>query len=231
MYNTQQEFASDYALAQNAAQGFHGSINQTKAVNSGIGWAAYSNARNPAMGFHLFGRHIKAKDTAPLRRDQVPNLPGAAKGPTLGQLPKGLTGISLSKYDAFLSNFGVVNNQKDGSILMMGGGNWNFTINDSWLIGGIHSELAFYSCSPLKSFNLVDHEYVLTITGRELLGLALAGYVEESGHADMGVAFTCDDKAKAQALTLPDIQLAVADMKTPMDAMSVFANAGFSTTW
>ena len=231
MYNTLTEYSSEYGIAQNAAQAFHGAINQTKHVDASIGWAAYSNARNPSLGFHLFGRHIAAKSLAPLRRDQNAVSVNASKGPTLGQLPKGLTGISFNSYDAFSTNFGIVNNVDSGSILLMGGGNWNFTINDSWLLGGIHSECAFYSCSPLKSFNLVDHEYILTITGRELLGMALAGYVEESGDPDLGSAFSSGDRAKAQGLSLTDIQLAVADCKSAFDAMGIFSNAGFSINW
>lgn len=231
MYNSAQEFTKEYTLATNAAQGFHGVIPQTKAVTPQIAWDAYSNARTPNLGFHLFGRHINAKSTAPYRRDQNPVAVAASKGPTLGQLPKGITGISLSKYDEFTTNFGVVNNTDDGSILMMGGSNWNLTVNDSWLLGGVHSELPFYACSPLKSFNLFDHEYILTITGRELLGMALAGYVVKGGHQDLGMAFISGDSSKAKALSLPDIQVAVSEIKSVNDAFTAMTKAGYPVSW
>jgi hypothetical protein len=80
------------------------------------------------------------------------------------------------EHGAMIQNFGVVNNSDNGSILLMGSALWNLTVNDCWVLGAVHSQLPFYPASTVSNANIFDDKYILSITGRELFGLALFGY-------------------------------------------------------
>jgi len=219
-YANFQDFRQDFEVAQNAAAAVHGSNNQTKAVDPSIAWDLYKNSKVPSLGFHTFGRHItgdKARDLMQFR---------ATHGKT-AQLPPNLVGMNYM--ENYFKNFGTVNNQNDklGSILLMGGGSWNFTVNDAWLIGGVHAKLDFYPASIVHRGNVLDNRYWLTITGRELLGLAIFGYRQAFGHPSIGHVYICDDTNKAEAASLPAYQLAVSKIKSMQDASRLFGEKAF----
>ncbi len=135
-------FRPHFEAAQVGAQAVHGLNNATKPVSTDVAFQLYQHALKPALGFHVFGRHVtgnKAKELQNLR---------TKKGNT-ATLPAHMQGITKSPQDKFEKNFGYVNDTGDGSILMMGGGKWNFTVNDAWLLGGVHSQLAFYAASDV----------------------------------------------------------------------------------
>jgi hypothetical protein len=216
-YNDFQPFRTDYEVAHLASRAVHGNIPPTKAVDPGVAWNLYQHARNPVLGFHVFGRHIAAEEFTDLRAKKGLNV----------DLPKHLQGISFSSLDYFKKNFGYVTDKGDGSILNMGGKDWNFTVNDTWLLGGVHSRLAFYAASVISKDNILDNDYNLSITGRELMGLALFGYTEVHNHKALGVAYICTDRAKADAAKLTDYQCAVGQIKSRNDAASFFKKAKF----
>lgn len=217
-YGNDTDFKKHYEVASLAAKAIHGDIGQTKTVDPDVAWMAYSHARNPQLGFHVFGRHLASRDLQPFRTGRH----------ITQDLPANLQGISLSPYDKFKENFGYINDVDDGSILMMGGDKWNFTVNDSWLLAGVHSYLPFYSASVIARGNIYDNEYFLTITGRELLGLACYGYQQVHGHDSLGVAYQCTNRAKADSGTLVDYQAVVGEIKSMQDAAAIFRNAGFT---
>lgn len=208
-------YRNDYLVCQNAAQAVHGVIPQTKSVDPTIGWLLYQNSLKPALGFQTFGRHItgdKAKELMKFR----------GKHPT-AQLPTAMVGMNHS--EKFFKNFGVVSDEKDGSILLMGGGKWNFTINDSWLLGGINGKNDFYAASPIVKKNIIDQDYVLSITGRELYGLALFGYkMVTTSH---GVGFVPDSTSSAENANLVDYQVGIAGLKKASQAEEFFKTKGF----
>jgi hypothetical protein len=49
---------------------------------------------------------------------------------------------------------------------------WQASLNDSWLMGGIHGLLDFYVASLRTAGNIIDPTFGATVTGRELLGLS-----------------------------------------------------------
>lgn len=213
-------FRPHYEAAQVGAQAVHGVNNATKPVAADVAFKLYQHALKPALGFHVFGRHVtgdKAKEVQALR---------TKKGNTTS-LPAHMQGITKSPLDKFEKNFGYVNDTGDGSILMMGGGKWNFTVNDAWLLGGVHSQLAFYAASVISKDNMLDKNYSLSITGRELMGLALFGYKQVHNHKALGVVYVCEDLHKAAAATLVAYQAAVGGIKSKSDAASFFKKAGF----
>ena len=91
------------------------------------------------------------------------------------------TGVSGAD-DYVAQNFGLVAETGDkfiGSILSAS--EWDLRINDCWLLGGVNGKLPFYCASKLTVDNLIDTNYALTITGREVAGLIKFGYRKESG--------------------------------------------------
>jgi hypothetical protein len=125
-----------------------------------------------------------------------------------------------------MKNFGVVNNEHAGSILLMGSDNWNFTVNDCWLLGAVHSHLPFYPASSVSEANIFDDKHVLSITGRELYGLALFGYRQEIGHPSIGSVFEIQNPGKATGATLKAYQQAMNNL-SKAGAQKTFENAGF----
>lgn len=214
-YATFEDYRTDFEVASLAAKAVHGNIGQTKAVDPVVGWKLYQNAFKPALGFQTFGRHItgnKAKELMTFRQ----NHPTA-------QLPKELIGMNHS--EQFFKNFGVVNDAQDGSVLLMGGSNWNFTINDSWLLGGVNGLNDFYAASPIVKKNILDSNYILSITGRELFGLAIFGY--KMIQTSYGLGFTPGSTGAATGATLSDYQAAVGELKKKKNAAKIFEKAGF----
>ena len=87
----------------------------------------------------------------------------------LGDLPDGLlAGIGSQEKKNLLT----LDNYIDQ------GGKWTPLINDCWLLAGVNSLQRFYACSKITWDNILDNKYIVTATGRELVGLALAGYNE-----------------------------------------------------
>jgi hypothetical protein len=215
-YTTFEKFRSDFEIAQLSAKAVHGVGNWTKAQDPTIGWKLYQNAFKPALGFQTFGRHITGEKAKELNEFRKTN-------PT-GQLPDSMVGMNHS--EQFFKNFGVVNDAGDGSVLLMGGQKWSFTINDCWVLGGVHAGVDFYAASPISKANMVDDRYFLSITGRELIGLASFGY--EKVTTTHGIGFVCKDKAKAEGATLPKYQEVVGYVRSKADALKIFDEAGFA---
>lgn len=135
--------------------------------------------------------------------------------------------IDTREEQPMMKNFGVVNNDKSGSILLMGDKNWNFTINDTWLVGAAHASLPFYPASAVSRANIFDDKYILSITGRELFGLAMFGYRQViPEYEEMGCAFEVSNPKVASAATLVKYQTTMDDL-TVQKAEKVFQDAGF----
>jgi hypothetical protein len=135
--------------------------------------------------------------------------------------------IDTDKSKPMMKNFGVVNNNDSGSILLMGDTNWNLTINDTWLLGAVHSYLPFYPASAVSRANIFEDKHVLSITGRELLGLAVFGYRQViPEYEELGSAFKVDNYRKAAGATLIKYQ----DLMNGLNhatAAEAFEKAGF----
>jgi hypothetical protein len=80
--------------------------------------------------------------------------------------------------------------------------NWSIPINDTWLLAGVNSMQEFHAASPITFDNILDAEYIVTVTGRELVGLALAGYKEHKD-AKLGRVYQPYSTGMAEGLTLP----------------------------
>lgn len=211
------EFQTDFVRAQERAKRFHGDNSQTKPMEWALGWKLYDFASKPALGMQTFGRHITGAKAKALNDWK-------AKNPGADQLPAHLIGMNHG--EKFFANFNVVNEAADGSILLMGGNKWSFTINDTWILGGVHAHIPFYPASILDKANLHHPEYVLSITGRELIGLALFGYKEVKGHRSVGSAFVVSDKAKAGAARLVAYQDAISGITKWSQAKAIYKSAG-----
>jgi hypothetical protein len=105
---------------------------------------------------------------------------------------------------------------------------WNVAINDCWLLGGVNSLQEFYPASPVTWQNILCPDHIVTVTGRELIGLALAGYEERSGHAALGKVYVPGgDRAKAKGLSLVNYDREVSNLKDGAAVRGFFQGKNF----
>ena len=83
-----------------------------------------------------------------------------------------------------------------------------------------------YAASPIIKKNIIDNDYILSITGRELFGLALFGY--QMVTTTHGVGFTPGSKATATNANLTDYQAEIASLKKSKDAEAFFKTRGYN---
>jgi len=114
-------------------------------------------------------------------------------------------------------NFGVTSDVSSGSILMMGQ-SWNLTVNDAWLLGGVHAQQPFYLAFRATYKNIFSDTYKhnLTITGREMLGLLLSGYRLKSGGESLGEVMVCENPTKADRMNLVEYAAAAQNIENPL---------------
>lgn len=248
------DFHAAQALAAETYKGYFKPVADDVAWNAYTNSAKKKDSDNGTLGLMLFGRHaasIKKGITEAFtrRQDEIAQehlrlsnkrlVPKAyvrhwhkkatrANTQWRAKAESKITGvIETDEQSAMRQNFGVVNNNETGSILLMGNANWNLTINDTWLLGAVHSQLAFYPASPVSRANIFDDKHVLSITGRELFGLAIFGYRQViPEHAALGTAFVVSDPRKSQSATLVGYQQAMNDV-THGAATKAFNEAGF----
>lgn len=147
-----------------------------KHVSIDFAWNLYTwifNSKTRGLDFQVIGRHVYKYE----------NRPSATSAE---QLSHEMTGIGAEEFVNL--NAQLVEN-------------WSVALNDAWLLGGINSLAEFHPASPLTFKNVLDETYVVTVTGRELIGLALAGYTEEPLALGKGF-FPPANKEKAEGLTL-----------------------------
>lgn len=209
---SQDKFDSDFEVASKMAAETHKSM--YKDVKKEIGWQLYLNSSNPGLGFHVFGRHVGTPEKWAQGNIGIDLFTQATNPGTGKPMWNKKTDKPVSEAE---HNFRFVNDRKAGSILMMGSINWNFTINDCWLLGGVHAHLPFYPASPLSTVNIFNqdpnHDFTLTITGREFLGLLVGGYTLQEGNPSVGDAMICTQPYMADRLTLTICQNIVSEVE------------------
>lgn len=136
--------------------------------------------------------------------------------------------VGLSRAEKFHDNFGTVRDGEDatGSILDMT--RWPATVDDAWLIAGIHAKLPFHAASPLTRENLLEEPHVMTVTGRELLGMSVFGYEVRRGHPALEMVMLCADPALARSASMTKLQEHVDGCKTHSDVLKHYTQAGLN---
>lgn len=83
------------------------------------------------------------------------------------------------------------------------GQKWSIWLNDSFILGGIHSHITFYLRSNPDALDYVDpkNQHVFNVTQRELIGLTTFGYSRGTGTDPKGLAYTCTSTQLADAAT------------------------------
>jgi len=193
-------------------------------------------AKNAQEAFNARQQRIATKDEQMMRKWYVPSAyrehqTTKATKSNFARLAQDKDNVPASidtdEKNAMIKNFGVVNNNDSGSILLIGNKNWNMTINDAWLLGAVHSHLPFYPASAVSKANIFDSKFILSITGRELYGLALFGYRQViPDYPELGSAFEVGDPGKATGADLVSYQTAMSNL-TEAGAQKAFKDAGF----
>jgi hypothetical protein len=218
VYNSFQEFEPHFSAAQSAAHSFHKTSKTLPNVAANDAWNLYRNTKSAALEMQIFGRHIFDAETS-VRKFMKETPSGTGR-----QMPDFMVGITNIELD----NFGKANDESSGSALLAGRDKWNFTINDVWLLGGVHGLQPFHPASPINFRNVFHNQFFLTITGRELLGLALAGYKEVPGNKSVGGAYVPDNKSAAKDLTLLTYQTELSKITSLDAAQKFFEKAGYT---
>lgn len=214
MYLNEKEMKSDFQKSEKLAIKHYGKITPTNKSNVVTGWGTYSNARHAPLESLLIGRRGLDGDVLDYR----------TRNGNAAQLPDHLVGLTTRENFA---NFGIVNACERGSILAAIG--WNLTVNDCFVVGGLHERLNFYAASPFSAANLFHDEYGITITGREALGLAIFGYKMVTGTSslDLGCAFVCKSPSVAQNASLTTYMEVAIEANTEAKARKIMECAGF----
>ena len=218
MAYTKTQFTSDFEAAQQAGLAYHGMAGVLDSIPSSQAWDLYQKTLNAPLRMQIFGRHIFDQN------EQVVKFANSVPAGSSAKMPEFMVGITQTEID----NFGATNANSSGSALLTGRNDWNLTINDVWLCAGVHSLQQFHPASPLTHNNIYSKKHILTITGRELVGLVMAGYVPVSGHRDLGTVWRPSITKKVDDLNLVNYQVTIASLKTEADAKSFFASRGLN---
>ncbi|MEP1472308.1 MAG: hypothetical protein ABJK25_15170 [Halieaceae bacterium] len=107
-------------------------------------------------------------------------------------------------------NLTVMDEGAEGAGTVLDADLWSLLANDAWLLGGIHALTEFHFASPLRHENMWDTaDNRMTVTGREVLGIATAGYKIERPVEWMEAVALCIDAAKVSAFSLKSYKNAV----------------------
>lgn len=152
IYTTQDKFNKDFKGTQSGAEN---------------AWKVYDGAKKAPLKMQVFGRHVKKN-----KKTVVEVTTQQKRGNTA---PMGITWDEMKNFKH--EDSATANSLVGGSILNVLGKEWSFDINDAWVCGGVHNGLEFHCASDLEDHNnIFDEKWMVTVTGRELIGLAIAGY-------------------------------------------------------
>lgn len=193
---TKSEFDADYEAVTGA------SLNRT------VAWEVYIGALQTPLRMQVFGRHIRGRD-----------------GKIIAKSEQGQAGITQDEMNNFKHPCSqAANSREGGSILNVE--EWSLTVNDSWVCGGVHGRQPFHAASPLIDNNIFDPRFLLTVTGREMVGLALAGYRKAMGHPKLGTVFQPTQTAKTEGLTIATYKAKVDELNTRELARAFLTKSG-----
>ena len=168
-----------------------------------VAWQVYIGALQTPLKMQVFGRHIRGRDGEIIAKSEQ------------GQM--GITQDEMNNFKHPVSD--AANSLQGGSILNVN--EWSLTVNDSWVCGGVHGRQPFHAASPLIDDNIFDRTFLLTVTGREMVGLALAGYRKATGNPKLGTVFQPTQTAKTEGLTLATYKAKIEELST-QDLARVF---------
>lgn len=211
---TEAELRRDFELAQQRALELHpGAFAE---VSSHVAWRLYQNVTSAPLGLQLVGRRLVGAEPA--------IAAWHAAHPDGGQMPDELAGIGAAE----IQSFGGVDEVRSGSVLDMSRDRWNLTINDVWLLAAVHSGQELHGCgpSPFRERDVLHPSFVITLLGRELVGLAMAG-CRETRLPPGGTAYGCDARTPARSVTLLDLQRQVESLTTREQVLGFLTRAGF----
>ena len=170
------------------------------------GWAVYKKTRDTPLDFVIFGRHLK---------DENQNI--VSKSDTD---QRGITQQEMNNFK-HPSSVGSADSLQGGSILSLVKGGWSVTYNDAWICGAVHGLKEFHCASDLSPENVFDEKFGLTVTGRELVGLHIAGFVRQQTVLKDGsryVVFRNGVTSSAAKLTLTSYSSTMAQLDTEAKA-------------
>jgi hypothetical protein len=100
-------------------------------------------------------------------------------------------------------NFGSLHEESRDIGSVLDTTNWSLLANDAWLLGSLHALTEFHFASPLRWGNMWDDKNQrMTITAREVIGIASAGYSIMRPNPKLEPVAVCNDRRMALAASL-----------------------------
>jgi hypothetical protein len=231
MFKTLTEFTEAYGKSKQRG-------NQGGPVTADKAYLIYMRTYdNPLRGLVL-GRHTdRDGKTTPAGRD-IPASGGYRAGAGInwfgdgGLIPdKNSPTLVAGAPDFVAQNFGVTSEvdfegkKFTGGIL--GAAEWDYAVNDTWVLAGLHRKMPFWCASALTKDNLISvRRDEITITGREVLALLAFGYKKVSGHVELGVGFECENDDIAEAANFVQYDAIGERYAKGKDALEFFNKCG-----
>ena len=205
IYNDQAKFYADYT------ESTYKHVNEDyKEVSCEAAWFLYNYTYGlRLMGVevdgqptHFFGRLVEESDSDDYKNPQRSHLV-----PKIGEHEK----KNFHSLDGYLET-----------------GTWNVTVNDAWLLAGVHSLCQYRACTPIVWDNILCDKHIVKVIGRELIGLALAGYSEKAT-SDGHKVYVPGSEKKAEDLTFAKYDSEVSKLKDHAQVKAWFAsNSSFN---
>jgi len=234
MFDTFDKFKAAYEKSKQ--QG-----NQGGPVSPEVAYKIYTFTYNNPLRGLVMGRHTdKDGKTTPAGRD-IPAAGGYREGCGInwfgdGGLKADETSPTLvsGAPDYVAQNFGVTCEVEafkgkafSGGIL--GANEWDYAINDTWVLAGVHRKMPVWCASALTKDNLISvRRDALTITGREVLGLLMFGYKKVMGHVELGVGFECENHGLAEKADFAQYDAAGERYAKGSEAVQFFNKCGLN---
>ena len=160
-------------------------------------WESMQNAVSAPMGMLMLGRV-----TMQPAEGNIDQLLDENIGMTLADSTSEKRVLDMYMH----ANFGTATEFQKGSILWLN--NWTILANDSFILGGIQANLPFYLVSDRSKENIWDFKANrLTVTGREIIALLIAGY--SIGKAPDGSEVFRNKSSSPRGITLTEYMRAV----------------------
>lgn len=106
---------------------------------------------------------------------------------------------------------------------------WSPALNDVWVLANVHARKRFDPISPLEATYVFDDKFGVSVFGRELVGLVLAGYIfKPSGDKGMFVPTHNSSEGCGSRLTLVQYVSTVNSLKGKEAYKSFFQHAGIN---
>lgn len=121
-----------------------------------------------------------------------------------------------------------IGNSNDNIMVYLKRWGWTAALNDVWVLANVHARKHFFPISPLKESYVLSDEFGVSVFGRELLALAMSGYISQSEYGETTFVPSHNPSSTASSkLTLQAYVSKINELKGKEAYKSFFQKSGF----